>query len=68
MAKVNVQTALMRFSPVDGTPQPYPSNADDFRTYQPRLAWLYDPWTGEKRTAADIFSDVQGQSIVPAEV
>ena len=61
----NQQHTLMRFSPDTGEEKPYPSNADQWREYHGRSAWLFDPWTGEKRDVRDIGSDVLGLLIIP---
>ena len=55
----------MRYSPDTGEERPYPSNAKQWREYHGRVAWLYNPWTGEKRDLRDIESDVFGKLIVP---
>ena len=55
-----MQNALMMYDPTDRTPHPYPSHADQYRTWHGLTAWLYNPWSGDKRHPADIGSDVQG--------
>lgn len=60
-----MQEQLMRYSPDTGEERPYPSNAKQWREYHGRVAWLYNPWTGEKRDLRDIGSDVFGKLIVP---
>lgn len=57
------QKALMRFDPATGEPKPYPSHADQWREYNGSAAWLFNPWTGQRRDARDVGSDVQGQLI-----
>lgn len=60
---------LMKFDPTDGSEKPYPSEAGQYRGWHGRVAWLFNPWTGEKRHPADIGSDVTGLLIrAPGEV
>lgn len=59
------QDKLMRFDPADGTPKPYPSHAEQYRSYHWQLAWVYNPWTGTRRHAADIGTDTFGHLIKP---
>ena len=54
----------MKFDPAYGAEHPYPSLAEHWREYHGKTAWLYNPWTGEKRTPEDIGSDVTGLLIV----
>ncbi len=54
------QDALMKYDPVDGSENPYPSSAKQYRSYHGKVAWLHNPWTGEKRNPLDIGSDVFG--------
>lgn len=60
-----MQEQLMKYSPDTGEERPYPSNAKQWREYHGRVAWLYNPWTGEKRDLLDFCSDVFGELIVP---
>lgn len=60
-----MQNELMMFDPVDGSPKPYPSHADQYRKWHGKVAWLFNPLTGQKRDPRDIGSDVQGFLIVP---
>ena len=55
--------ALMRFDPVDGTENPFPSEAKQYRLYHGRMAWLFNPYTGTERHPADIGTDVLGFAI-----
>jgi hypothetical protein len=57
----------MRFDPQYRTPNPYPSHAAQYRKWHGLTAWLYNPWTGDKRLPTDIGSDVQGFLIVPSD-
>lgn len=54
------QNALMVFDPTTGLASPYPSHAKQYREFRGGAAWLYNPWTGVKRGAMDIGSDVLG--------
>ena len=61
-----MQNELMKFDPADGTPQPYPSHAAQWRKWHGEAtAWLFNPWTGTRRDARDVGSDVQGLLIAP---
>lgn len=62
------QDQLMRFDPATSEQYPYPSHAEQWRKYHGKMtAWLWNPWTGERRLAEDVGSDVQGLLIVPPE-
>lgn len=54
------QEEVMKVDPAYGTPNPYPSHARQYRKYHGKIAWLINPWTGEKRDPRDIGSDVTG--------
>lgn len=54
----------MKYDPASGSPNPYPSHAAQWRDYHGKTAWLFNPWTGQRRDARDIGSDVMGRSIV----
>jgi hypothetical protein len=54
------QSKVMRFSPVNGAPKPYPSHAGQFREYHGDVAWLYNPWTCQARDPRDIGNDPTG--------
>lgn len=55
---------LMRFDPASGLPNPYPSEVNQYRKYHGNVAWLFNPYTGNKRSALDIGSDTFGCLIV----
>ena len=55
----------MRFDPTNRTPEPYPSQADQYRDWHGDVAWLFNPWTGEARDPRDIGSEVNGVAIIP---
>ena len=60
------QQTLMKFDPATGEPKPYPSHADQWREWHGKAtAWLFNPWTGTRRDARDVGSDIQGQLILP---
>jgi hypothetical protein len=59
------QQALMRFDPATGDASPYPSHAQQWREFHGDYAWLFNPWTGDRRHAGDVGSDPFGQLIVP---
>jgi hypothetical protein len=56
---------LMLFDPATGDGQLYPSHAAQWRRYHGEIAWLFNPWTGKRRNAADVGSDVYGLAIIP---
>lgn len=62
--KGSTTEGLMHFDPVSGLPKPYPSEAKQFRKYHGNVAWLFNPYTGDKRNALDIGSDTFGCLIV----
>lgn len=59
------QQTLMLFDPANGSEKPYPSHADQWRSYHGNTAWLFNPWNGKRRRAEDIGSDTFGLLIVP---
>lgn len=61
-----MQNILMKFDPATGEERPYPSHAAQWREWHGGTAWLFDPWTGRRRDARDVGSDVHGLLIVPA--
>ena len=54
------QHTLMQFDPATGKENPYPSHADQWRKYHGLDAWLFDPWSGNRRMAGDVGSDPKG--------
>lgn len=54
------QNKLMICCPAYGTSNPFPSNADHYRKYHGKVAWLVNPWTGTNRDPKDIGSDPFG--------
>ena len=60
------QQALMTFDPATGETKPYPSHAEQWRVYHGYgTAWLFNPWTGGRRHAGDVGTDVLGRLIQP---
>lgn len=60
------QQALMKFDPATGEPKPYPSHAKQWREWHGfGMAWLFNPWTGGRRNAEDVGTDVMGHLIQP---
>lgn len=59
-----MQSDLMKYDPADGSEKPYPSEAKQYRRYHGKVAWLFNPWNGARRNAADIGSDTFGNLIV----
>lgn len=60
------QHTLMKYDPATGAEKPYPSHADQWREYEGKTAaWLFDPWTGERRHAGDVGTDLYGHLILP---
>lgn len=60
------QSTVMKYDPATGWGRPYPSYADQWRQFNGATAWLFNPWTGARRTAEDVGSDVFGLLILPA--
>lgn len=55
----------MEFCPETGIlKQVYPSHAAQWRKYHGGMAWLFNPWTGQRRNALDVGSDPFGLLIV----
>lgn len=60
------QQAIMKFDPATGEPKPYPSHAEQWREWHGKqTAWLFNPWTGDRRDARDVGSDILGNLIAP---
>lgn len=60
------QQALMKFDPATGATKPYPSHAEQWREWHGySTAWLFNPWTGGRRSASDVGTDVLGRLIQP---
>lgn len=51
---------LMRFDPATGAERPYPSHAAQWRDYHGKMAWLVNPYTGDRRKAEDVGLDPFG--------
>lgn len=62
---MSMQEALMKFDPATGEERPYPSHAQQWRDHHGRsTAWLFNPWTGDRRDARNVGSDPFGFLIV----
>ena len=59
---------LLLIDPAFGTPKPYPSEARQFREYHGGAAWLFDPYTGDRRHPLDVGSDPFGLALVKNDV
>jgi hypothetical protein len=55
----------MTHDPATGEPNPYPSHATQWRHYYGSTAWLFNPWTGDRRDAQSVGSDTFGYLIRP---
>jgi hypothetical protein len=55
---------LMKFDPATGWRNPYPSHPEQYMDYHGNVAWLFNPYTGERRDARDVGSDPFGSRIV----
>lgn len=58
-----MQSSLMTHDPATGAIDPYPSQVGQYRAYHGKVAWMFNPWTGEPRNPLDIGSDVFGYGI-----
>lgn len=61
------QTTQMKYDPAFGIPRPQPNTAKAWREWHGEAAWLFNPWTGERRSAYDVGSDVFGLLIIPSD-
>lgn len=61
------QQSRMIYDPAHGTSQPYPSHAAQWRQFHGKDAWLFNPWTGDRRNASDVGSDTFGELIIPPD-
>jgi hypothetical protein len=59
------QQTLMRFDPATGDASPYPSHAQQWREFNGKYAWLFNPWSGERRSSGDVGDDPFGLLILP---
>ena len=57
------QETLMANCPATGCTRPYPSHAAQWRKYNGATAWLFNPWSGRRRSAEDVGSDPFGMGI-----
>lgn len=56
--------SLMKFDPATGEKDPIPNEAKHYRNFHGDVAWIYNPYSGEKRDPRDIGSDVLGFGII----
>lgn len=61
------QQKLMKYDPATGWSKPYPSHAKQWREHHGATAWLFNPWTGLRRTAEDVGSDTFGHLVLPPD-
>lgn len=61
-------SALMLFDPATGDQKPYPSHPEQWRDYNGKTAWLYNPWTGKLRDARDVGTDTFGYLVYPGRL
>lgn len=61
------QNNLMLVDPATYHTKPYPSHAKQWREFHGNKAWLYNPWTGDARSAEDVDSDTFGKLITPPQ-
>jgi hypothetical protein len=59
------QDRLMLYCPASGEERPYPSHAEQWRQYHGKAAWLFNPWTGNRRHAISVGTDPFGLLILP---
>lgn len=59
------QHTTMKFDPADGTEKPYPSHAKQWREHHGQSAFLFNPWSGQRRFAGDVGTDPFGHLIMP---
>lgn len=61
------QGRLMVYDPATGWSGPCvePTDPQAWREKHGTMAWLFNPWTGERRDARDVGSDPFGLAIVP---
>lgn len=55
--------SLLKFDPATGNEKPYPSHPEQYRKFHGQVAWVFNPFTGERRDARDIGSDTFGLMI-----
>ena len=59
-----MQDEVMKFDPATGKEKPYPSHAEQWRDYHGRhTAFLFNPWSGNRRNAGDVGQDPFGHLI-----
>lgn len=53
----------MSFDPATGSQDCIPDTPTAYRKHHGKVAWLFNPWTGQRRDARDVGSDTFGQGI-----
>lgn len=61
------QEQLMIYDPGFGNEKPWPSHAGQWRKWNGRCAWVFNPWTGVARYPQDIGTDPFGELILTPE-
>lgn len=59
------QHTPMIYDPATGWRRDGVTNADEWRKQNGACAWLFNPWTGDRRDARDVGSDTFGLLIIP---
>ncbi len=60
------QDSVMKYDPATGDKYPYPSHATQWRLWHgSSMAWLFNPWTGDRRSSSCVGSDPLGLLIIP---
>lgn len=54
----------MVFDPATGEKDPKPDQPEEWRQWNGKTAWLFNPWDGSRRDARDVGSDTFGHLIV----
>lgn len=54
----------MAFDPATGAQDCTPDTPTAYRKHHGEVAWLFNPWTGQRRDARDVGSDTFGQALV----
>lgn len=60
-----MQTTEMLYCPVTGERGPVPITAAAWREQHRHTAWVFNPWTGQKRSLGDVEQDPDGRLLLP---
>ncbi|BCL91903.1 hypothetical protein ACNRBV_17575 [Ralstonia pseudosolanacearum] len=60
-----MQTTEMLYCPLMGTRGPVPNAASAWREQHQHAVWVFNPWTGQKRSLCDIEQDPDGRLLLP---